>query len=199
MVHVFYAICKSNFSNYDLEPLTLYPDAFRDKWNNIANEKHRIQSQLSKLILVDAFKALDLDLSYLKTYHVSSNGKPDVLSDTYFSISHSDHLVMVALATEAVGVDVQTKVTKTNRVLERVCSTSELDFFDSKEQLWTRKEAVIKLFGDSIMNGKKYSVRDNQNTNFHVSNFEVENQFSCALAMKGEISQKEIQVKKLQY
>jgi phosphopantetheinyl transferase len=199
MVHLYYAKCKASISDSDLEKLAFFPKAFRDKWGSIVNQTQRIQTQLSKILLVDAFKAMGLNLGDLASYYVSEMGKPDVNSGTYFSISHSDELVVVAIAGNVIGIDIQKEVNKSDAVLSRVCSSTELNFFKSKEQLWTRKEAVVKFFGDSIMNGKKYEVIKDENSACCILSFELSEGFSCAVVQKEKTSEEKIKIKFINY
>ena len=198
MVLLFYSKCKDTISESDLKKLFFFPKQFRDKWGNVANQKQRIQSQLSKILLVDAFNEKGLNLTDLASYHVSEMGKPDVNCNTYFSISHSDELVVVAIADDVIGVDIQKEVNKSNSVLNRVCSSEEVDYFESKEKLWTRKEAVVKFFGDSIINGKKYNVIQDENSGCSISSIELDG-VSCAVARKEKKSKERIKVQFISY
>jgi len=199
MVHVYYTNLADFISEENLVKLTCFPKEFGVKWSGISSHKQRVQSQLSKILLVDAFKALGLSLEELMSYQVSEMGKPDIDSDNYFSISHSDDVVVVAVSESPIGVDVQSRVTKSDNVLGRVCSLVELEFFSSKEKLWTRKEAVVKLFGDSIMNGKKYDVSQDDNTAYQISSFELENEMSCSIALEKDKVIGNVNVNFIQY
>ena len=74
------------------------------------------------------------------------------------SISHCRTAVAVAVSTEGrVGVDVECRRRIGDGLMERVCTGEELDAVRAAEdptmaflQLWTRKEAVLKMRGTGI-------------------------------------------------
>ena len=103
----------------------------------------------------------------------SVNGKPaltkrDGKAPIRFNISHSQGRVLYAFTVDdEVGVDIEALNPKANylKLAHRVCTVQERLIFDqlplTKQaaaffRLWTRKEAVIKLFGDRLY--KKLSV-----------------------------------------
>ena len=87
-------------------------------------------------------------------------GKPYLLKhpEIEFNISHSGRYVLVALAHEAVGADVQEiEDRELDSLAKHVCSPDELraynesgDKADYFFRLWVRKEAYIKWTGDGL-------------------------------------------------
>ena len=80
------------------------------------------------------------------------SGKPyfPARRDIFFSLSHSKHHVLCAIADAPVGCDCEEHKPVTERLMRRVCSEKELeklDFFD----LWVLKESFIKLKGTLSM------------------------------------------------
>ena len=84
-------------------------------------------------------------------------GKPHLVRDVgiRFNVSHSGALLLVAVADQEVGVDVQEvrPLHNPEGVARRVLSPREqeagADFF----QAWARKEAVLKATGEGIRRG----------------------------------------------
>lgn len=185
-IHVFHTSNSQGFDAKLADLVDYFPREKCMEWFSIKNDEHRKLSMVSKSILLKGFKSLSLDPNILKSYHTSSLGKPDVIGDVYFSISHCQGSIAVVIAPEAIGLDVEVKIEKPLSVLSRVCLNEELSFFESKEKLWTRKEAVVKLFGDSILNGKRYDVRGGESS-FYVKDLNLNPYVNCAIATKSKL------------
>jgi 4'-phosphopantetheinyl transferase len=100
----------------------------------------------------------------------SVHGKPELLrppANLCFNISHSRGMVLFAVRqNQPVGVDLEwiNPAVKESVIARRLFSTSEqaeinglppLEQQAKFFQLWTRKEALIKLFGDRLFSGLK--------------------------------------------
>ena len=113
-----------------------------------------------------------LDIALLDCYgkgvkdfnlYINDNGKWMCDEGVYFSLSHCNNVVTVAVCNHAVGVDVEavsnfTRHIQDDRFVKRVLTDSEqLLLRDSPAQLkaeafaemWTKKEALFKLHGDA--------------------------------------------------
>ncbi len=103
----------------------------------------------------------------------SENAKPYIENaDVQFNISHSKDLVVCAVSSRAVGIDVE-KIRPVNlSISKRVCSEKELDYIFGRApfesdfsltndeeilirffELWTKKEAYAKCIGTGISGG----------------------------------------------
>ena len=90
----------------------------------------------------------------------TQEGKPyfPALPDHYFNLSHSEHLVLCALDSAPVGVDIQViKRTWRPGLPKRVCSERELAWLEQQDdlwaaftQLWTLKECQVKYTGTGL-------------------------------------------------
>lgn len=87
------------------------------------------------------------------------NGKPQVKDlPLYFNISHSAGWVACAVSDSPIGIDLEVIQNRDLSVARRICSQEELDyiFAENKEslrrflQVWTAKEAYVKLTGIGI-------------------------------------------------
>jgi 4'-phosphopantetheinyl transferase len=95
----------------------------------------------------------------------SKNGKPALASDSggeilQFNMSHSQGRVIYAISrNQAVGVDLEgfNPLISHLDIAQRICTPPELTVFnqlpplDQRQaffKIWTRKEALVKLFGD---------------------------------------------------
>lgn len=101
------------------------------------------------------------DLTGLKAFDFTYNehGKPSVSghADVFFSISHCQKAIAVAISDEPVGIDVESFRKADDALLSRTMNSSEIRLInasDNKErafiELWTKKEAVFKLMGTGI-------------------------------------------------
>ena len=90
--------------------------------------------------------------------------------DIHFSLSHSGNLAVCAISDKPVGIDVeQTK--KANFNVARRCFTkAELQYVLSRKEksqqrffeVWTKKEAYVKLLGTGIQDFLKFNVVGNK-------------------------------------
>lgn len=97
-------------------------------------------------------------------FTVEDNGKWRCDSDVYFSLSHCDNVVAVAVDCEKIGVDIEAVESFTRhatdcKFIERVLTDDEMDSFEciSPEQqpqalaeMWTQKESLFKLAGGMV-------------------------------------------------
>lgn len=106
--------------------------------------------------------ALQIENIREPSFHVTSNGKPYLAGEErlYFNLSHSEGMVMCAIAEKEVGCDVEKKTVLDRRLAEYVMTEYELNRIydlekDSEQQemffrLWTLKESYMKATGLGI-------------------------------------------------
>jgi 4'-phosphopantetheinyl transferase len=90
-------------------------------------------------------------------FKLSRYGKPEV-EGIHFNITHSDHHLLIAVAQDPVGIDLEIKraIPELEGLASNVLSERELAFWpqapriDSFLALWTRKEALLKGVGLGI-------------------------------------------------
>ena len=86
---------------------------------------------------------------------IGEKGKPFFAEGPFFNISHAGDMVVVAMASENVGVDIERKRSCKESVMNRCFTEDEIDKVkEAKEQkdkafteIWTKKEAVAKMTG----------------------------------------------------
>lgn len=90
------------------------------------------------------------------------SGQPVVsVPNCHISLSHSGHLAMCALSHTAVGADIETVSDRGRRISQKVCNEAEYAYvcpdgeFDAVRftQVWTAKEACLKLSGKGLSGG----------------------------------------------
>lgn len=98
--------------------------------------------------------------SLLISRHV--NGKPFLSGGPYFNIAHTDHVVLLAVSSQPVGIDIEhvnRRLSNLPRLLRRFSPTEAAAVVKAADQhaaflrLWTRKEAFLKCTGDGIRRG----------------------------------------------
>ena len=106
--------------------------------------------------------ALQMENVWEPSIDVTSNGKPYLVGQErlYFNLSHSEGMVMCAIAEKEVGCDVEKKAVLDRRLAEYVMTEHELDRIyglekDTEQQemffrLWTLKESYMKATGFGI-------------------------------------------------
>ena len=106
--------------------------------------------------------ALQMENVREPSFDVTSNGKPYLVGEEslHFNLSHSEGMVMCAIAEKEVGCDVEKKAVLNRRLAEYVMTEYELDRIyglekDTEQQemffrLWTLKESYMKATGFGI-------------------------------------------------
>lgn len=97
-------------------------------------------------------------------FTVEDNGKWRCDSDVYFSLSHCDNVVAVAVSRKEIGVDIEAVESFTHhatdcKFIERVLTDDEMGSFESISpeqqpqalaEMWTQKESLFKLAGGMV-------------------------------------------------
>lgn len=113
-------------------------------------------SLLSEIILRHALDKLNIDYETPLSFTIASNGKPSVNSmrDWHYNISHCDNIVVCAISTYEIGVDVEHTMRKSN-AFDKYFTEAEKELAKeySASYIWTRKEAVAKANGRGIAIG----------------------------------------------
>ncbi len=92
-------------------------------------------------------------------FRKTDKGKPYVLGDIHFNVSHSENVIVCAVDSYPLGIDIE-KITYRELVAKRFFTQSEqrlLNKHKEKEftKIWTKKEALAKLTGESIFSKTK--------------------------------------------
>ena len=80
-------------------------------------------------------------------------GKPYYPNGPYFNISHSGRYVVMAIANQEIGVDIEENVEKQIDVLLKLFNEAEIKMIKEHADfyyLWCAKESLIKCMGSSI-------------------------------------------------
>ena len=95
---------------------------------------------------------------------VEKNGKPEVKNNDslFFNISHSGEYTVLAVSDKPVGIDVQEYKNINKRIADRFFNKKDSEYLDKFEddeymkktiEVWTAKEAYVKMLGKGIGEG----------------------------------------------
>ena len=130
--------------NYDLEADYLLLA------NEIVNEIKRVEFLVSRIAIKSA--CLENNIKF-DSINKDEHGKPFLQnSDWQMSVSHTKDFVWVVLRKfKPLGIDIEKPQTKMFKVLNRLCSSTELELIGDKvgqaSIIWSAKEALYKLYG----------------------------------------------------
>ena len=124
--------------------------SFIDFDDNISHKEKRRQNSLAAYkLLYAAAKICGYDTAELEIVK-NEKGKPYVKSGAFFfSISHCDSFVCVALSQYEIGIDTQKVGDVSDKVIERFLKEKPVDKL-TNTYLWTDYEAIGKYFGVGI-------------------------------------------------
>lgn len=145
----------------------------REKQHRVDRLRFEKDKKLSVVADMLAKKAI-ADFCFVEPHGVvltqKDGGKPFVEKlDVEFSVSHSDEMVVCAVSSKPIGIDIEKIRPIDLKIARRVCSSDELEFifgYPPSEQdfvftidperlkrffeLWTAKEAFVKFKGTGI-------------------------------------------------
>lgn len=166
-----------------LYPKARYDEVLSCKNETLRQEKYQVWKLLEKA--VREYTSLDFDnIKFTKT----ANGKW-VCPDFYFSLSHTDGAICVAVSSRPVGVDIERAVPLRERFADKILTKDERTYYDTlgKEEggeflldAWVKKESLFKLLGEESL---LPSLRDTLSSPVTVQRISVkDNEYVLALA-----------------
>ncbi len=158
IVDVYYApLCKK------IKLRSITPIKRRLEIENCSNEKVRLEKySVWKLLAYAIKKSFGLKSKKLN-FQKKENGQW-VCDNCFFSLTHSENIVAVAVSNYPIGVDVEKVKSHSEEVAKKVLTNNELQEFlrlDKKErvdffiQKWTQKESVYKQNGAKTFEPRK--------------------------------------------
>lgn len=119
-------------------------DEQKEKAFRFKNEKDQMRCLLSSYLM-----------SQLSKENLQRNltGKPYYPNGPFFNISHSGKYVIMAIANEEVGVDIEEDIEKNMDILLRIFNEAEAKMIKEHADfyyLWCAKESLIKCMGSSV-------------------------------------------------
>lgn len=149
MINVYYLDCSALCNAQELTRiLPLLDETRREKTQRYKIAERQAQSAGAGLLLRYLFG--DADYAYGK------NGKPYLRDrqNLFFSLSHSEHHLVCAVADTEIGVDIEPVSTLRPAVMRRCFTREEQEWIGDDatrfSRLWTMKEAYMKWTGSGL-------------------------------------------------
>ena len=108
-------------------------------------------------LLLHLLHSISYPLCHKPTFLYNEYGQPRIEGGIFFSISHCKNAIMVAISHSPVGVDVEhLRIAKPEVVASTMNEAEQEHIWQSDDpdwaftQLWTQKEAVLKMQGTGI-------------------------------------------------
>lgn len=180
-----------------------------DKFDNIDDKKYTLlysflppsrkqkvdktkDEQTKKIQIVEYYLIKKhLGLLSQKDFSYNKYGKPYILGEKHFSISHTKTALVIAISDNEIGIDIQEISKPSERLIKKVLNESEMQQVQkstspSKEftKLWTKKESYVKYNGTSIFNKTRDILIAAHNVTFHT--IEKNNQIITTCTKKVE-------------
>ena len=155
MLKVYYCRLPDSAPDVPTELLSAYR---REKFEKQTNERVRLRSLISELLLRHALRdggfAVDGPLNIV----VSEQGKPFLRDGgCFFSLSHSADAVLCALCDREIGADIQIASKANDALIRRFFAEDERDFICRAQdpdaafsEIWTEKESFCKMDGRGL-------------------------------------------------
>ena len=149
---------QENFYN---NTLSIIKKAKQQKINNLKNDHHRKETILGEYLLIKTLKRFyhlnyqNINISY------NQNNKPYLSNhQIYYSISHSHGLTAIYIYSKKCGIDIQ-RIQKVDlSIIKSFATLKEQEYISEKDSLirlyeiYTLKEAYIKMIGSNLFNIK---------------------------------------------
>lgn len=163
MLHVYI----DKISNYtfceDVYPLERLSEILSCKSDKVKRQKYA-SWKLLEYALKYSFNLEIKNLKFTKT-----NSGKWVSDEVFFSISHSDDLVAVAISKAPVGIDVERLKKMQPNIQEKILTVNELEYYKTLDdtekndyliKCWTGKESVYKILDNTTFNPAKINLCD---------------------------------------
>ena len=129
----------------------------------ITNNDHAFRSAAGSLLLAHMVCRISGYPVSSISIHRYPNGKPFLpdFPNLHFNISHTDHLAVLAIDTQLVGIDIEKVSTARMAVADRFFGTNEKEMLKNCPkgkrdslffELWTARESFVKAIGIGIFN-----------------------------------------------
>lgn len=145
--------CLKNYQNWDRENLNFI---FENEIPENLSQKRQTEIYWSRsFIRKIAIKDFGAELKDLKIIK-NKWGKPsfEKTPNIHFNISHAGDCICVVVLDEPIGIDIEKinrKILNQNKIEKKLFSPEESESEKDFNFIWTRKEALAKLLGKSVL------------------------------------------------
>ena len=176
-----------------IDNLDLSPEEIEELINSLpewrkegAKKFKRIQGQKENAMAYDLLRKM---LGYEPYFEYGSHGKPySSNSEKYFNIAHCKNAIGVIIGDKEVGIDVECMGRYKPALAEYAMSEAELKEIEEGgdrvfTMLWTKKEALLKLTGEGIVDDLKNVLTSERMKNVKIiSGYDEEKQYAWSIA-----------------
>lgn len=151
----------------DLDKLRAFlPSLIQEKIDNYVHLEDKIRTtagySILKKMLETYFNASSED--FFKIYF-HEKGKPHLINNLFCSLSHSGEYVVVAIAKQEIGIDIEKHRSISNEVLEKYFTENEMSILGKQVNTsffngWVIKEAASKYLGDGMSAISKIKIQN---------------------------------------
>lgn len=166
-------------------------------WRRDAALRHRLEQgrrecSLSYLLLCDMLRD-NFGIHRQPEFIVGNHGKPALPYDISFNISHCKRAIACIVSDkECVGIDIECKGRYTESLADYCMNAEEKAMIAASDdpdttftQLWTRKEALLKLTGEGITDDLKTVLQSERMQNVRLtSHHNIEKGYVWSIATK---------------
>lgn len=164
MIHLYLEDDLQQYTAEHIENIiATFPPQRREVAMRYKFEQGRKESALAYLLLCKGLQE-HYGICQMPSFSIGEHGKPSLTNhpDIFFNLSHCKHAILCALGNTPVGVDVE-RIGRYREELARHCMNekelADIQTSNNREvtftQLWTQKEALVKLWGTGITNDLK--------------------------------------------
>lgn len=136
-----------------------------DKINDINTKKIKI----IEYYLIKKYLKLKIN----KDFNYSKNGKPFIINEKHFSISHTKNALVLAISNNNVGIDMEEIKEHKINLIKKVCNEIEIAEIEKSKnkiekflEIWTKKESTVKLLDKSIFYDTKNILNTKENIKY---------------------------------
>ena len=136
----------------------------------------RLSIAAGELVRNAISKEFNIDAKDIR-FRTEKSGKPYVENvKVEFSISHSGNIAVCAISDKPVGIDIELVKDVNINAAKRLFTTDEQNYVFEKWafakqrffEVWTRKEAYVKMLGKGIAYFPEFSTMGNKNIETHI-------------------------------
>ena len=170
MYYVYMKYLVDSINNYKDIDLNIIKSNKRERISKYSR-LDKLRSYIGEILLIKGFKEYyNIDYNNINIIY-NKYGKPYIEnSNIYFNISHSNEYVIVVFSDKEIGVDIEYIHGNIN-TMNIFCNKLEKEYINGEItklfDVFTYKEAYIKMLGTSIINIKEINYFDNTNINIY--------------------------------
>ena len=159
-VCVYYGKIPEGDVNFDV-----YPKERADEIMSVRNDRLKKEKYCAWKLL--EYAITDLGMSFSELDFIKNESGKWACDKCFFSISHTDGAIAVAVSKASVGVDIEKVSDRAAKVAKKVFSEAELkDDCDDENlfttRLWTKKESIFKTQDMRVFSPQNIVISDHE-------------------------------------